>query len=124
MARYVLAIDQGTTGSTVALMDGTPAGFLVAWQLDGELEVQNVATAPAHRRCGAGKALVAAALSAAREEGTQHAFLEVRAGNLPAITLYRRFGFIESGRRPRYYPDGEDALLMSCPLGGEATESH
>ena len=39
--------------------------------------------------------------------------LEVRASNAPAQALYRRAGFVVDGRRPRYYPDGEDAVLMS-----------
>jgi ribosomal-protein-alanine N-acetyltransferase len=39
--------------------------------------------------------------------------LEVRASNQPARALYARAGFVVDGRRPRYYPDGEDAVLMS-----------
>jgi ribosomal-protein-alanine N-acetyltransferase len=40
--------------------------------------------------------------------------LEVRAGNAGAQALYRKFGYEEAGRRPRYYKDnGEDAILMT-----------
>ncbi|WP_302431753.1 ribosomal protein S18-alanine N-acetyltransferase [uncultured Sutterella sp.] len=44
--------------------------------------------------------------------------LEVRAGNLPAIGLYKRFGFLQIGIRRGYYPGEkgagrEDALLMT-----------
>jgi ribosomal-protein-alanine N-acetyltransferase len=43
--------------------------------------------------------------------------LEVRAGNLAALTLYRRFGFVEVGRRKGYYRDpAEDAVLMDLLL--------
>jgi ribosomal-protein-alanine N-acetyltransferase len=53
------------------------------------------------------------ALLQAREEGARHAFLEVRAGNLAAQTLYKKYGFITTGVRPRYYKDNdEDAILM------------
>jgi ribosomal-protein-alanine N-acetyltransferase len=39
--------------------------------------------------------------------------LEVRASNHPAIGLYRRLGFAETGRRKRYYRDPmEDAVQM------------
>ena len=39
--------------------------------------------------------------------------LEARADNERAIGLYRRRGFTEIGRRPRYYqPSGTDALVM------------
>jgi ribosomal-protein-alanine N-acetyltransferase len=36
----------------------------------------------------------------------------VRADNQPALALYARFGFAPVGVRPRYYPGGEDALIM------------
>ncbi|MCS6997720.1 MAG: GNAT family N-acetyltransferase, partial [Casimicrobiaceae bacterium] len=44
------------------------------------------------------------------------ATLEVRVNNLAAQSLYRKFGFVEVGRRKRFYRDGEDALLMTKPL--------
>jgi [ribosomal protein S18]-alanine N-acetyltransferase len=38
----------------------------------------------------------------------------VRAGNEAALELYRKFGFMVAGRRPKYYRDnGEDAILMT-----------
>ncbi|NVN31455.1 ribosomal-protein-alanine acetyltransferase, partial [Endobacter medicaginis] len=43
-------------------------------------------------------------------------FIEVAAGNGPAIALYRGCGFVEVGRRRRYYPDGDDALVMVLSL--------
>ena len=47
-------------------------------------------------------------------EGAQSSFLEVRASNLAAQDLYRKFGFEESGVRRRYYRDNdEDAILMT-----------
>ena len=82
------------------------------WLLCGELHVLNLATAPRFRRRGVAARLLAAALDEAAGRGLERALLEVRAGNAAAIALYRRFGFRESGRRTRYYPDGEDALLM------------
>ena len=42
--------------------------------------------------------------------------LEVRASNLPAINLYRKYGFETIGKRERYYQDNnEDALIMWTP---------
>ncbi|BCD96312.1 ribosomal protein S18-alanine N-acetyltransferase [Marinagarivorans cellulosilyticus] len=46
-------------------------------------------------------------------------FLEVRAGNVPAITLYEREGFNQVGERANYYatPWGrEDALIYALEL--------
>lgn len=91
---------------------GTLAGYHCWWLLQGELEVLNLATAPDFRRRGIAAGLLEAALATAQNAGLERALLEVRAGNTGAIALYRRFGFREYGRRPRYYHDGEDALLM------------
>lgn len=88
------------------------AGFMVCWYLLGELHVLNVATAPRYRRRGIAAALLRRAFDRARTEGLEKAFLEVRKGNAGAIALYRRFGFEDVAVRPRYYSDGEDALIM------------
>jgi ribosomal-protein-alanine N-acetyltransferase len=50
--------------------------------------------------------------------GLDAAWLEVRAGNAAAIALYERFGFTTVGRRPGYYADGEDALVMCLRVSG------
>ena len=45
--------------------------------------------------------------------------IEVRPGNLAALALYRRHGFIEIGRRRNYYPaqgGREDAIVMARDL--------
>jgi ribosomal-protein-alanine N-acetyltransferase len=71
---------------------------------------------PEWRRQGIGASLMVRLLELAEELGARRLTLEVRAGNLPAQALYRRFGFEVAGRRPRYYTDdGEDALIMSTP---------
>jgi hypothetical protein len=38
--------------------------------------------------------------------------LEVATDNAVAQALYRQRGFVVEGRRPRYYRDGTDALIM------------
>jgi [ribosomal protein S18]-alanine N-acetyltransferase len=88
------------------------AGFLCSWMVGTELEILNVATAPACRRRGVAAALMRHVFARARSQGLTSAFLEVRVGNIEAINLYRKLGFTVVSRRPRYYADGEDALLM------------
>ena len=89
------------------------AGLLCRWLIVDELHIQNVATAPAYRRRGVAAALLDHALDQARSLGCRRALLEVRVGNVGAIALYRRFGFRDLAQRRRYYPDGEDALVMT-----------
>jgi len=104
-------------GNPVASIDllwlhNTLAGFLCSWMIAGELEILNIATDPAWRRRGVAAALMQHVFDRARRQGLSSAFLEVRVGNTGAIDLYRRFGFNVVSRRPGYYADGEDALLM------------
>jgi ribosomal protein S18 acetylase RimI-like enzyme len=55
-------------------------------------------------------------LTEARAEGVKTVSLEVRKGNLPAVSLYHHLGFHQIGVRRRYYENREDALLMVCFL--------
>jgi ribosomal protein S18 acetylase RimI-like enzyme len=92
-------------------------GFLCALGVAGEAELQSVAVEKARWGRGAGSALMQALFAWARagRYGTLH--LEVREGNARAREFYARWGFMEVGRRPRYYQDnGEAAVLMSLKL--------
>ena len=79
----------------------------------GEGDIQTIAVAPHARRRGLGRTLMQALLTEARKRGAREVFLEVRADNPGAQTLYRGLGFEEIGVRPKYYqPDGVDAIVM------------
>jgi ribosomal-protein-alanine N-acetyltransferase len=79
-----------------------------------EAHIATIATHPDFRRRGIGEQLLIAALLSARAEGAAHAFLEVRAGNPGALSLYKKYGFVVAGTRPQYYKDNnEDAILMN-----------
>ena len=105
----------------VAEEDGRIVGYLfAAWQyLD--LHVLKVATEPDLRRRGIATRLMREAERHTRESGGESITLEVRASNAAALALYRSLGFIASGRRRRYYGDGEDALVMTLPVGRGST---
>ena len=57
----------------------------------------DIATHEEARRRGHARTVVAALLAAAHGLGARHAYLQVAADNMPARSLYRRFGF-----EPRY----------------------
>lgn len=82
-----------------------------------EMEVLNLAVGPNWRRRGYASALLNAALAECRERGFKAVFLEVRESNQRAIAFYKKHGFAQSGSRPNYYrnPD-EAALTMSLHL--------
>jgi [ribosomal protein S18]-alanine N-acetyltransferase len=78
-----------------------------------ELHIHRLCTLPAHRRRGYAVALLEHALAAARSRGAKKAMLEVAASNAAAVALYIRAGFSTDYVRKKYYPDGDDALVMS-----------
>lgn len=101
----------------VAEVDGRVAGMLVGWMIVDEIHIATIATHPDFRRRGIGQALLAHTLQAAMEEGAISSFLEVRESNDAALEMYRKFGYVESGRREGYYKDNdESAILMTAAL--------
>lgn len=105
----------------VADHDGEVLGYiLVGLQVDA-WHILNVTVHPFHRGRGIGGALVAGAIRVGDERPNIGFTLEVRVSNHRAISLYERLGFVDHGRRPRYYSDnGEDALIMwRLPEGAE-----
>lgn len=88
-------------------------GFAILRILGEEAELLLIAAAKECRSRGIGTALLTRLIELSRVRGAKQIFLEVRAGNTPAIRLYHKLGFREIGLRRRYYhaPE-EDALLM------------
>jgi ribosomal-protein-alanine N-acetyltransferase len=100
-----------------AFLDGCAAanrlaGYICYWLIAGEMQILNIATARQFRRQGIAQQLLDHAFNRCAEQGLSSAWLEVRAGNTAALTLYQSSGFKTDGRRRAYYRDGEDALLM------------
>lgn len=86
---------------------------LLAPRGTGEGDIQTIAVAPHARRHGLGRALMRALIGEARKRGARVVFLEVRADNPGAQSLYASLGFEKIGVRPQYYqPDGMDAIVM------------
>ena len=100
----------------VAHDDGELIGFAGGMVVDGGVEILDVAVAPAHRREGIARKLLAHVSYDAQMLGCTSASLEVEDGNEGAIALYASLGFSESGRRRGYYGAGLDALVMTAPL--------
>jgi ribosomal-protein-alanine N-acetyltransferase len=89
-------------------------GFLLLRVAADEAEILTIGVVD--RRRGTGRALMQGAIAAARTAGAARMFLEVAAQNTAARGLYAALGFTEAGRRPAYYEDGGDALLLARAL--------
>ena len=113
-----LSAHRGLEGSAVFFVavgeDGAVRGYVGMHHILDEADITNVAVFPAARRQGVGRALIQAVADYAAKQALVRVTLEVRASNAAAIALYEGFGFVQDGRRPRFYSDPtEDALLYS-----------
>lgn len=100
--------------------DGILWGYAVLFTVLDEGNLDNIAVAPEFRRQGVADALLSVLTGLCREQGTARLFLEVRASNVPALALYRKYGFAEVGRRKNYYEKPrEDAVLMTLEFDKE-----
>lgn len=98
-------------------VSGEKVGYADMWTIAGEAQLNNIGIEAEYRGRGLGEALLKHMIDKAIELGCDVMTLEVRAGNTPARSLYRKLGFVEVGLRNGYYGDNhEDAILMDKSL--------
>lgn len=111
----------GSTGRLTQVVQddaGATVGF-ADWLLPGAdrtAELLKIAVSSARSREGIGTLLMDAGLRLVTEAGADEVLLEVSATNPAALAMYRGYGFSTLARRPKYYRDGSDALVMRLAL--------
>lgn len=116
-----VAVMAGIGGHRVLVLEesGLVQGFLVARAAGPEWEIENIAVAEPVQRNGFAGRMVRELLVEAHAEHAHQVWLEVRESNVAARGLYRKSGFLESGRRAGYYREpAEDAILYKLTLPG------
>ncbi|MGP8268717.1 MAG: tRNA (adenosine(37)-N6)-threonylcarbamoyltransferase complex dimerization subunit type 1 TsaB [Terracidiphilus sp.] len=119
---YQAALDPDAVPRRIALMVLGPdedrmTGFLVARLLPPQAELEIIAVDPRVQRRGLARKLFNELVYKLGLAGVTEVVLEVRESNQVALALYGSLGFVETGRRPRYYADPEeDAVLMRLEL--------
>ena len=97
----------------VAVEGETVAGYVGSQTVCNETDMMNVAVTADFRRRGIGEKLVNALVEELKALGSHSLTLEVRASNAPAIALYEKLGFVQTGLRKNYYRNPrEDALIL------------
>jgi ribosomal-protein-alanine N-acetyltransferase len=89
-------------------------GFAGFWMMVGEAHIIAIGVRNGYRQLGIGQSLLIATIELAQILNANIVTLEVRASNVIAQELYKKYGFQVTGRRLKYYSsDGEDAIIMS-----------
>ena len=94
----------------VMIARGNMVGYLFSHVVDDDVQILNIAIDIPFQHKGYGEQLLSYFLDQFNADSSIH--LEVRKSNFPAINLYLKFGFHETGTRKGYYSDGEDAIIM------------
>jgi ribosomal protein S18 acetylase RimI-like enzyme len=104
-------------GTVVAVADGEIVGSLdVQVSRFGFGEI-GMAVAREWRGRGVGSALLAAAIEWSRERGLHKLSLSVFPHNAAGIALYRKFGFVDEGRRVKHYRRASGELWDAIEMG-------
>jgi ribosomal-protein-alanine N-acetyltransferase len=109
-----LLADRSVCADGARARNGRIAAAALSRRAGDEAEVLVVLVDPSLRGLGVGRRVMGSHLENLLRSGVRRVFLEVDENNTPARALYARFGFIEAGRRPGYYPkpDGSRATAL------------
>ncbi len=111
---FLYALESENALFLVAKIDDEIAGYIGSQEVVGEVYIDNICTSPKFRNQGVATALLDEIISYSKYCEMELITLEVRASNIPAISLYEKFGFKKVGLRKNYYTKPiEDALIMT-----------
>ena len=108
---FLSEIEQGNTSFPFIVEENNEIiGYIVCWYYHTELHIGNIAVVASKQGKGIGRYLIDTIFEYFKDCKT--AFLEVKETNNRAINLYKTYGFHIAYTRIRYYPNGDNALVM------------
>ncbi|MEG2640379.1 MAG: ribosomal protein S18-alanine N-acetyltransferase [Bacilli bacterium] len=96
----------------VATDDEKVVAYIDFWITFDSATICRIAVNPLYRKRGIGLELLKLMEKRAKAEKCSNITLEVREGNIEAIGLYQKFGFIVITKKIQFYDDGENAIYM------------
>ena len=119
LSAYLVMRWQGNTVASVVPPLVAYGGF---WMILDEGHISTLAVHSEWQGQSLGQTMLVALIDTAISVGACEVTLEVRASNIVAQHLYRKYGFHQVGIRKRYYRDNnEDALIMTTPRVGSGS---
>lgn len=113
--QFIEEINKNFTIALVYESGGVIMGYIFAWVVSGDIEINSFAVEKSSGRKGIGTILLDELIKSGEAASSEAIFLEVRSRNRSAVRFYLKNGFTETGRRKNYYPD-DDAILMEKRL--------
>lgn len=97
----------------VAIYNQEVVGYAGLWQPLDEGHITNIVTRLDKRGKGIATKMLEELINIARNKKLKCVTLEVNVHNEIAINLYKKYNFIEVGRRKKYYNNIDDAIIMT-----------
>ena len=104
----VIAVPDVLSGTRERAGEAGISGYVVTRLVDDVADLQRIGVHPDAQRHGLASALLAEAM----KRPAARMLLEVAESNAAARAFYAKAGFVEIHRRPNYYRDGSDALVL------------
>lgn len=97
-----------------AIVDNILVGYIGMHNICSQGYITNIAVFKQYRRKGIAGTLLQKIIEYALDNNMEFVSLEVRKSNMPAISLYIKYGFKEMGIRKKFYSKPcEDAVIMT-----------
>ena len=91
--------------------DRVVGAALLVWAAD-EVQLNSIVLHPEYRGRGLSSSFLGGLMAWCRSREMSWMTLEVKWRNEAAHALYRKFGFVTTACREKYYSDGQDARIM------------
>lgn len=98
----------------VALKEESLMAYLGSWIFLTDAHLTTLAVHPTSRRSGLARHLLGYLFREMLSQGVRRISLEVRGSNVKALMLYRSLGFVQVGKRSKYYYDNQEDALILC----------
>ena len=104
-------------GFFVAEEENYVVGYVIFWlKYENQGHIISIAVDKNHRRKGVGKQLLIKAISILSLLDINRIYLEVNENNIEAVEFYKNFSFVVDRVVPRYYENGDGAIVMYLEL--------
>lgn len=120
---YAESIVLKDTQSLVLDHEGRLIGYLIYRNIGGDFEIIQLALNKAYQRQGLASMMIDYMIQDAQSSNIEFIYLEVEMDNLPALNLYKKYGFEAIHQRKNYYGQGQDAIVMRKEMSNVFTSN-
>ena len=108
--------EENSSAYIAAKIDNNIVGLAGVKIILEQADIMNIVVKKDFRRLNIGSMLLENLILISKNAGCKKIMLEVNEKNLPAIYLYKKYGFKQISIRKKYYNNQENAIIMELSL--------